>query len=394
MLQYVKLAMEAGLWQRPYFYVMGAAGRVVLDALPLESVAAVGMRVVGVGEASTHSLSSISADMALLAVTAVSRQLFSFRTLSDPERLHAAAADGLGSINPTRPVVRGHTVLSFDPEGSMGAEVHIYSVGPQGVISELARVLHDGNVAIFDFAARDTLERPTLDDYLYLQKGLSTYKEEGWKHAWTVASIAAPVTVLACGLILWAVLVNRNRKMRPPYDFGPDLKTLPLGNRPFSVPLELPSASVRLGKLLGKGSFGEVMLGRYKGRAVAVKRIRMEATDGNEARQRVLREMLVLAQFRHEPHVLHMEGVMTRGPTLSIVSEYCSNGALNSYLLTQQAKGGTVPWGLKYCMARDLALGMAVVHSAGYLHMDLAARNVLVCADGRCKISDLYVWTV
>ena len=65
-----------------------------------------------------------------------------------------------------------------------------------------------------------------------------------------------------------------------------------------------------------------------------------------------------------------------------MVVEYAEHGSLKAYLEKQD-----VPEKLKLLWAGDVAAGVAHVHSKGFLHRDLATRNVLVSSNQRCKVS-------
>jgi len=79
---------------------------------------------------------------------------------------------------------------------------------------------------------------------------------------------------------------------------------------------------------------------------------------------------------------------MTRGNTLTIVMELCERGSLGDYLKSQLRRGKSECWPVKFRMARDVSRGMAKIHASSILHLDLAARNVLLKADGTCKVAD------
>ncbi len=63
--------------------------------------------------------------------------------------------------------------------------------------------------------------------------------------------------------------------------------------------------------------------------------------------------------------------------------EYCEYGALDGYLRKHD-----VPEETKILIAGDCAEGLMYLTERGYLHRDVAARNVLLNSEYRAKISD------
>jgi serine/threonine protein kinase len=51
-------------------------------------------------------------------------------------------------------------------------------------------------------------------------------------------------------------------------------------------------------------------------------------------------------------------------------------------------KGGRLPWALKVRIARDVAEGLAFLHSQGLIHRDLKTSNILLDAGWGAKICD------
>ena len=102
----------------------------------------------------------------------------------------------------------------------------------------------------------------------------------------------------------------------------------------------------------------------------------------NADRQELLEEAAVMAQFE-SPFVVQLVGVITVGNPVYVVLEFMEYGALKSYLEKKE-----VSMEQKLLWAGDCCEGLAHVHSLGFIHRDVAARNVLVSSEKRCKISD------
>uniref|UniRef100_A0A2K5RE52 Ephrin type-A receptor 10 n=2 Tax=Cebus imitator TaxID=2715852 RepID=A0A2K5RE52_CEBIM len=149
---------------------------------------------------------------------------------------------------------------------------------------------------------------------------------------------------------------------------------------------ELDVKSVTLERSLGAGRFGELCCGclQLPGRQelpVAVHTLRDSASDSQ--RLSFLAEALTLGQFDHS-HIVRLEGVVTRGSTLMIVTEYMSHGALDGFLRRHE---GQLMAGQLMGLLPGLASAMKYLSEMGYVHRGLAARRVLVSSDLVCKIS-------
>ncbi|XP_068688092.1 tyrosine-protein kinase CSK-like [Montipora capricornis] len=140
-------------------------------------------------------------------------------------------------------------------------------------------------------------------------------------------------------------------------------------------------SELKLGTSIGKGEFGDVLQGIYKGQKVAVKSL----LDDSHAAQSFLAEASVMTNLSHK-NLVKLLGVSLDGNPIYIVTEFCGKGSLVEYLRT---RGRTVI-GQKDLIgfARDVAAGMQYLESKLLVHRDLAARNVLVHDDGTAKVSD------
>ncbi|XP_077609319.1 ephrin type-A receptor 10, partial [Crocuta crocuta] len=149
---------------------------------------------------------------------------------------------------------------------------------------------------------------------------------------------------------------------------------------------ELDAQTVTLERSLGAGRFGELSFGclQLPGRQelpVAVHTLRGGCSDSQ--RLSFLAEALTLGQFDHG-HVVRLEGVVTRGSTLMIVTEYMSHGALDGFLRRHE---GQLAAGQLMGLLPGLASAMKYLSEMGYVHRGLAARRVLVSSGLICKIS-------
>ncbi|XP_021482670.1 ephrin type-A receptor 10 isoform X2 [Meriones unguiculatus] len=149
---------------------------------------------------------------------------------------------------------------------------------------------------------------------------------------------------------------------------------------------ELDAKSVTLEKSLGAGRFGDLCCGCLQlpgrqGLPVAVHTLRDGCSDSQ--RLSFLAEALTLGQFDHS-HIVRLEGVVTRGNPLMIVTEYMNLGALDDFLRHHE---GELMVAQLMALLPGLASAMKYLSEMGYVHRGLAARRVLVSSGLVCKIS-------
>jgi small GTP-binding protein len=148
-----------------------------------------------------------------------------------------------------------------------------------------------------------------------------------------------------------------------------------------------------LGERLGQGSFGEIFVATFMGRAVAVKQM-LEQADPSKATAAFAdfrQEVWCMAGLDH-PNIVNMVGYQLQPPT--IVLDLVRGGDLYKFLHTPTL-ASTLDWPLIIKMAYEIALGMRYLHSATppILHGDLKSPNILLSGYSvheptLCKISD------
>ncbi len=143
---------------------------------------------------------------------------------------------------------------------------------------------------------------------------------------------------------------------------------------------------------LGHGGMGTVWRATdtLLRRDVAVKEVilprRMETVDRDHLYLRTLREARAAAALSH-PSVVQVYDVVTEGGRPWIVMELLQSRSLAEVIVEDG------PLGLRAVAKIGIAMlgALEVAHAAGVLHRDVKPANVLICADGRCVLSDFGV---
>ncbi|XP_059144235.1 ephrin type-A receptor 8-like [Physella acuta] len=150
---------------------------------------------------------------------------------------------------------------------------------------------------------------------------------------------------------------------------------------------EIDACHITIESVIGGGEFGDVCKGKLRmpGRhemTVAIKTLKPGATEKN--RLDFLTEASIMGQF-DDPNVIFLEGVVTKSNPIMIVTEYMSNGSLDTFLRNNDGKFTIIQL---VGMMRGVASGMKYLSEMGFVHRDLAARNILVNETLVCKVAD------
>ncbi|XP_019645040.1 PREDICTED: tyrosine-protein kinase SRK3-like [Branchiostoma belcheri] len=172
----------------------------------------------------------------------------------------------------------------------------------------------------------------------------------------------------------------------------------PVPVRPQFLKHEVDKKELELKEEIGRGAFGVVYLAtRHKNlngfpteETVVVKTV--HAYAGAQERATFVREIETTLDLGKHQNLLGLVGCCTTSHPPYMVTEYMPYGDLKEFLLKcrKRLKDSTYDLELlnKYQIARQIANGMIFISQAGYVHGDLAARNVLVGEDLVVKIAD------
>ncbi|XP_023062541.1 fibroblast growth factor receptor 3 isoform X5 [Piliocolobus tephrosceles] len=188
---------------------------------------------------------------------------------------------------------------------------------------------------------------------------------------------------------------------------GPTLANVSELELPADPKWELSRARLTLGKPLGEGCFGQVVMaeaiGIDKDRAakpvtVAVKMLKDDATDKDLSD--LVSEMEMMKMIGKHKNIINLLGACTQGGPLYVLVEYAAKGNLREFLRARRPPG--LDYSFDTCKppeeqltfkdlvscAYQVARGMEYLASQKCIHRDLAARNVLVTEDNVMKIAD------
>jgi len=134
---------------------------------------------------------------------------------------------------------------------------------------------------------------------------------------------------------------------------------------------------------IGKGSFGIVWRGTWRGGVVAIKRL-IETKMTKQDLADLKREADTMSRLRPHVNVVQFLG-MTTFPQICIVTEFLDAGSLYDFLHNSDQK---LDSNLMMAIVKGIAAGMLHLHSEGIIHRDLAARNILLGKGMQVKITD------
>ncbi|KAJ1213780.1 hypothetical protein NDU88_001411 [Pleurodeles waltl] len=188
---------------------------------------------------------------------------------------------------------------------------------------------------------------------------------------------------------------------------GPMLANVSELELPADPKWELSRSRLTLGKPLGEGCFGQVVMADAvgiekdkpnKATTVAVKMLKDDATDKDLSD--LVSEMEMMKMIGKHKNIINLLGACTQDGPLYVLVEYASKGNLREYLRARRPPG--MDYSFDTCKlpeeqltfkdlvscAYQVARGMEYLASQKCIHRDLAARNVLVTDDNVMKIAD------
>jgi len=155
---------------------------------------------------------------------------------------------------------------------------------------------------------------------------------------------------------------------------------------PNRIKLESEGLSSTEKMVLGRGAYGTVILGKWRGRKVAIKV--MEKEDGGKAtRRRKSLESELQAKHLDHKNIVKVHDVYAKDNQYALViMEYV--GSRNLHRLLIETRDKPLDTCLLLSAAKSVSSALGHCHSKGIIHLDVKPANIMVNSQGMFKLGD------
>ena len=138
--------------------------------------------------------------------------------------------------------------------------------------------------------------------------------------------------------------------------------------------------------VLGRGAFGTVVLGRWRGRKVAVKVMEAEVGGTTAKRRKSLESELQARRLDHQNVVkVYAVHAVEQGHAV-VIMEYVGSRNLHRLIVERREKRLENTWLLG--AAVEVSRALLHCHQRKIIHLDVKPANVFVTSSGVCKLGD------
>ena len=138
------------------------------------------------------------------------------------------------------------------------------------------------------------------------------------------------------------------------------------------------AAELRIGRRFASGSYGDLYLGEYHGRSVAVKVIRAAAASAASMKE-FDHEVGIMHTLQHPNIVAFIGSCATQNDNM-IISEYMAGGSCYAHLRSiNNGRGLRINTVLSYCT--QVCAALSYLHKKSIVHRDIKTANMLLNGD-------------